>query len=368
MNFLKKLFQSPKSTVATTVVNTYEDFWNWFRQQEKDFFNIIKNRDQRIEEDFFNKLSPKLKELRDGYFFLAGMYDNNTAELIITADGRVKNIIFVEELIAAAPAIAGWKFTALKQPTDMKGFNINMSGYNFTTDNMWFYANELPGYPDEVDVVVVHSDLDENNKEAIGNGIFIYLDNYLGELDFATNIDNISVVSRKDAAGELIPIEKLKEYLVWRQKEFVEKYEGVRRDTENDSYASFEAELENGRPLIAIANTDLLNWDSTPSHPWILHIEIGYKGGQNGMPDDSTYQLLNEIEDQVTEKLKDAEGYLNIGRQTADDTRDVFFACREFRLPSKIMDAIRQRYGNRVAIGYDIYRDKYWRTFDRFRS
>src|SRR5690606_18916075 len=89
--------------------NSYDDFWNWFQKNEKNFFNVIKNNDD-IEEKFLNKISPKLDELKDGFWILAGMYDENTAELVITADGYAKNIVFVEELIYKAPQLKGWKF------------------------------------------------------------------------------------------------------------------------------------------------------------------------------------------------------------------------------------------------------------------
>ena len=82
----------------------------------------------------------------------------------------------------------------------------------------------------------------------------------------------------------MIPIEKLKDFLLWRQKEFIEKYEGTRYNTENDSYNSLEATLNNGKPFFAIVNSALLDWDSKVSHPWILTIEIKYKGHENGMP------------------------------------------------------------------------------------
>ena len=88
--------------------NSYDDFWNWFQKNEKNFFNVIKNNDD-IEEKFLNKISPKLDELKDGFWMLAGMYDENTAELVITADGYAKNIVFVEELINKAPQLKGWK-------------------------------------------------------------------------------------------------------------------------------------------------------------------------------------------------------------------------------------------------------------------
>ena len=61
-----------------------------------------------IEKDFFQNLAPKLNELKNGFYFLTGMYDDNTAELIITPEGVVKNIVFAEELVAAAPPLKGW--------------------------------------------------------------------------------------------------------------------------------------------------------------------------------------------------------------------------------------------------------------------
>ncbi len=58
-----------------------------------------------------------------------------------------------------------------------------------------------------------------------------------------------------------------KEFLTWRQKEFIEKYEGARYDTENDEYSMMEAELESGNMLLAIVNTNLLEWDETSITP-----------------------------------------------------------------------------------------------------
>ncbi len=72
-----------------TQIESNDDFWNWFQNNEKDFFKVIKTQGN-IERDFFNKLSSKLNQLREGYWFLAGMYNNSTAELVLTADGVYK--------------------------------------------------------------------------------------------------------------------------------------------------------------------------------------------------------------------------------------------------------------------------------------
>jgi len=363
MNFLKNIF-----TKKEDPIQSYDDFWNWFKKHERSFYQFVKHKGD-VETFFFAKIAPRLAELKDGFFFLTGMLDSDTVELILTADGAIKNFVFVEELVAAAPEIKGWKFTALKPPTDIKNVSIQMAGYSFAADNISFYANEHASMPDEIDITVVHDALTEDNKRTIINGTYIFLDNFIGELNFATTIDMIKIVGKKDVKADLVPIEKLKDFLIWREKEFVEKYEGVRRNTDADGYAMLEAELENGLGLVAVINTELLQWDAKASHPWIVNLEIKYNGEANrGMPDDATFKLLNEIEDEIIAELKDYDGYLNIGRQTAEGSREIYLACNDFRKPSKVLQAKKLKYAGELEMDYNIYKDKYWQSFNRFMN
>ena len=363
MRILKKLFGKKEEPIKS-----YSDFWNWFQRNEKGFFMAVKL-NGNLEEDFFDKLSPKLEELRDGYFYVAGMCDDNTAELILTADGNAKNIAFVEELVNAAPQINGWKFTSLKPASNIEDVSIEMADNKFNGENISFYSNEVAEYPDEIDITIVHHDLTQENEGQITNGIYIFLDNYLGELDFVNNIDNLTIVGKQEAQKELIPISKLKDFLTWRQKEFVEKYDSTHYDTGNDTYSMFEAEFESGGKLFAVVNTELLNWDSKASHPWISVLTFRYNGrDNNGMPNNSDYKLLNKIEEDIMLELKNSDGYLNIGRQTAKEERKIYFACKDFRQPSKVFFKAQQIYSNSFKIEYDIYKDKYWQSFKRFTS
>jgi hypothetical protein len=315
---------------------------------------------------FFNKLAPKLNKLKKGIFFLTGMCDKETAELVLTPDGSIKNISFVEELVKAAPKIEGWKFTALKPATDT---SIEMAGYKFNTENISFYSNDHVDAPDQIDLAVVHNDLNESNRAALTNGVFIFLENFLGELNFVTTIDQITVIGKKETEKDLVPIGKLKDFLIWREKEFLEKYDGARHSTENNSYALLEAKLDSGNLLLATINTDLLDWDSKASHPWIMNIEIKYDGSRNnGMPDNETSELLNTIEDEIMQYLKDIDGYLYVGHQTAENLREIYFACKDFRKPSNVLYLIKQKYSPNTDIDYDIYKDKYWQSFNRFKS
>lgn len=361
MNFLKSLFNTKEQPITS-----YTDFWNWFQQNERKFYKVIKEQGN-IDKVFFSKLAPKLNELKDGIWFLTGMFDDNTAELILTPDGIIKNIVFVEELVAAAPKMNNWKITALKQPSDSNQYGIEMDAYKFDESKMNFYSVDHQSMPDKIDITITHKDLNKENFAIMTSGIFLALDNSLGELNSVTTIDNVNIINPKDATKELIPLGKLKDFLIWREKEFIEKYKGLRHNTENDNYSALEATLGNGFPLLAVLNTDLLNWDSKASHPWIAVVEIKYNGENNkGMPDDSTYQLLNEIEEKIMAELKDSEGYLNVGRQTADSIREVYFACFDFRKPSKILHQIKKEYQSKIELDFDIYKDKYWESFNRF--
>ena len=294
------------------------------------------------------------------------MLDDNTAELVMTADGIIRNIVFVEELVNAAPPIQGWKFTALKPALDIENVRMNMANYVFDSESLSFYSNDHTDFPDEIDITIIHRDFNDEDNSSITNGTYIFLDNYIGELNSVTTIDNVIVIGKGDAKKELVPIEKLKDFLIWREKEFIEKYEGVLQNTDNAEFSILEAELESGNKLIATINTDILNWGNKASHPWLLNIAIKYESqANNGMPDEETYQLLNEFENKVLEELKDFDGYLNIGRQTADNVREIYFACKDFRKPSKLLHKLTGDNPN-MNITYDIYKDKYWRSFNRF--
>lgn len=346
----------------------YANFWNWFQQHEKAFFAAVKNQ-ENLEEDFFDKLSPQLDTIKESIYFLAGMSGENTAELIFTPDGNIKNIVFTEELVASAPSLANWKFTALKQPAaDGDSFSIDMSGFSFSGDNLSFYVNESAEYPELIDLSVVYDGFDEEEKYTVSNGVYIFLDNYLGELNAVTLIEHLTVIGPDDAQKPCLAICELQAYLLQREQAHLKKYATFRKDTENDSYAGLEATLNNGLPALAVVNTSLLAWDSKVSHPWIVKIEIGYDGSHNnGLPDSAAYEVLDDLESDVMLELKDVDGYLNVARETADSLRTIYFACADFRKPSKTLHAVAAKYASQFSVKYDIYQDKYWQTFKKFQ-
>ncbi|WP_313504000.1 DUF695 domain-containing protein [Kaistella carnis] len=345
--------------------STYQEFWTWFSSNEKDFFNAVKEY-EKIEENFLDVVLPKLKELNDNFFILTGMSDDSTAELIVTVDGQIKDIVYAEELIKVSPSLDHWKFTTLKPESDIEDVIIRMDDYTFTKENIYFYSNEDEYYPDEIDLIFVHDELNDQNENEVINGTYLFIDNYLGELNFVTQIDNFSISSKVDAEKELIPIEKLKDFLSWREREFTEKYDAATIKTTEDSYSLLEGTLENGFPMLATVNVDLLQWDKKASHPWISVLRIKYQGDENnGFPDDKDYDLFNLIEDEMTLELKTEEGNLNLGRETADNIREIYFVSKDFRKISKVLAETVEKYPD-YDMSFEIYKDKYWQSFERY--
>ena len=361
MGFLSSII-GRRSESPTKPIESYADFWDWFAERQSDFHKIVQTKDSaKIEQDVFGPLGTSLRQIKDGFAFLVGMLDGSTADLVFSADGNPKTIVFVEELVAAAPELPRWHFTSLKQPVD--GITLNMNGADFGPDSLSFYATDHAEMPDLVDITVAHKALDEPDAEWAKQGAYVFLDNFLGELNFLTEIDQLDFCGLSRAKKELIPIEALPNYLETRKALFAEKYEGVRVFTDNDNYSLVEAQLQSGGRLVATVNTDLLGWDKKASHPWMLVVTIAFDGANNGgLPDGNTAEKLNEIEDAISSQLKDFNGYLNVGRQAANSERNIFIACVDFREPSKVAYEVQRRYKDTFAIEYEIFKDKYWQT------
>ncbi|MDI9879132.1 DUF695 domain-containing protein [Flectobacillus longus] len=362
MSIIKRFFQKKSAPN-----NPYQEFWNWFSENEKKFFEIVKD-GEKIDEAFFAILSPRLEQLHKGIFFLSGMYDEDIAELILTADGIVKNIVFIEELIEAAPALPNWKITALKQAVDMEDWQIGIEDLIINSPSLSFFPDEYPQYPDEIAITIVYQDYSTEEHGTIVSGIYMFLDNLLGELNAGVQLDQIKIQGPDTSHPDLIPISKLPAYLNWREKEFIEKYESTEIPDDDIPLTTLQATGENEMPLIATINMPLLNWDAKPSFPWVLRLELQYNGQQNdGLPNESDFEILNELEDTLLDNLLDSGLCLYTGRQVGSNVCEFYFTCKNFREPSKKVYELTPEIEQNFKFEYFIYRDKYWRSFEHFR-
>jgi hypothetical protein len=363
MKFLKNLFGFKKETP----INSYQDFWQWFLANESAFYKVLKSKFERdsVDEKVLSPIIAHLQQLNKQFFCQVGMESDNRADLVITPEGDLKTFVFVDELLSFAPKLDNWTFTNLKSASP-SSCSIKMEGYVFSDETIGFYTNVLPQYPDEIDITLAHKDFNEKHKQTITNGSFIYLDSILGEYNSLTLLDAVSIKGI-DPDRALIPMSKLNDFLIWREKEFIEKYKATRLTDEGDVFSTYKAQNENGQANLAIMNTTLLEWAAKPSHPWMLIIETEYDGeDNNGMPNGDLYNLMNQFEDELTVLLPISEGYLNIGRETGLNKRTLYFACKDFKKSSKIAAELIEKYENELTINYDISKDKYWMVLNQY--
>jgi hypothetical protein len=363
MNFLKRIFgtKKPEATLTT------DEFWTWFSGQAAAFHQIVKSR-ENVDDRFLEKLMPRLQSINPGFYCLTGMLDDDMAELIVTSDGVIKLFAFVEDFVQSAPAIQGWKFTALKPPADTKSFSLEYNGYAFNSDNIRFCYNQEDLYPDEIDISLIYENYNEENKDRVVQGCWLFIENSIGEMNMATMLDDVKVIPGCPNGMKAIPIYKLEEFITWREKELVEKYEGTYLSSDADTYSIMNATDADGLPVVASINQNILEWDAKASHPWMLVIEIPYDGeGRNGMPEKKTTDLMNQFEDELTAQLPHSAGYLHLGRETYNSKREIYFACKEFRIVSRAVARHIAQYQHRLAASYEIYKDRYWRSLDHFR-
>ena len=338
-----------------------ENFWSWFLKNKSRFKKVLENSSQA--QQFLDELIRNMKPFNPWFKALAGPYGENRSELIITSDGDIALFCKVEELVNAAPEMEDWKVTAHKPPMGLDRMKINMYGHEFSSDNMNFYPRLDPYYPDEIKLTITHPEYNEDEKDQFQTGGTVFIENALGEVNTATLIDSYEVGAIPNDDVELIPLNKMEEYLRWREKEFIEKYEKMEARKPEESFSVLESEDDGGQPVFATINTGYKNWEFRTAFPWLVQIDVDYKGNEKGMPDKAQSQSLKEIEDHLLENLS-ATDLIYVGHQTHKNRRTIFAYCSDYNIVSKQIHAYIDVSKWVFDIAFFIRKDKYWRNME----
>lgn len=363
--FLKKLFSKKKKKPTHW---TAEQFWIWFVAKQDGFYKRIKKSDDETP-IVLDEILEEVQKFHSGIYGLIGFYEPNVLEFVFTSDGEIKNFVFIDELVAKAPKLSNWKFTRLKPKITHFDPAIHTNDLVFSKEKLSFYTVDDPEYPDEIDIVLLHEDyVKEEDHRAVMNGCLLYLDNCLGELDFATKIDYIDLKRKEEMpkGTETIPIEKLSDYVLWREKEFLQRYEST--DTplpENEKSNLLEAEVD-GYPLFAVVSTCWREWPYKPFYCWAVKLVIHYKGQENGLPSKEQLELIQEYESRFIDSLSFLP-ICHVGRTTHQHESTVYLYTNEYNQVSRsISQFLADTASESFEVTYHIYRDKYWRNVGRF--
>jgi hypothetical protein len=340
-------------------------FWQWFEENEHRFRKLEKNdSDQAL--SFLEELIQHMQPYNPYLKALAGPDSNGNYELIITSDGDIALFSTVEELVKAAPQLPNWVFTAHKPALGFEGISIDLYGLQFSTETTSFYPLVLDEYPDEVNIVITHNGYTKDMDDHFQAGGMIYLENGLGEVNTATKIDNYETGPVPDAEKgiEIIPIAKLHEYLNWREKEFVEKYESV-PDERPDTYHLLEAEDRDGKKMLLTVNMDCRYWDKKPAYSWLLQVNINYNGDDGGFPSEEQLIELQTLEEELFSLLPEDRTIL-AGNKTYDNCRNIYFYVSDYKTTAVLLTQYIESKVTNYEILFFIRRDKYWRIMEQY--
>lgn len=349
------------------IIDAADMFWQWFVNNEHRFRGLEKNdSDQALL--FLDELISQMKPFNPWLKALAGPYSGNRYELIITADGDVALFGKVEELVARAPKLNKWKFTAHKPALGFEGISIDLYEKKFNVDTTCFYPIVREEYPDEVNIVLTHVDYNEEDDDQFQAGGMIYLENGLGEENTATKIDHYETgaLPAPDSGIEVIPISKLADYLGWREKEFVEKYESVHAQRPEENFNLLEAEDTDGKMMMVTIDAGFKEWPLRPAFPWYLQVDINYQGDNSGLPTGAQLEELQQLEQQIVQILTANGAAWFTGHRTYDNVRNIYFYASEYKTSSQQMHRFIETVQTPYTILFFIRKDKYWQNMEMY--
>jgi hypothetical protein len=345
--------------------HTPGSFWQWFSKNQ-DHFDQLNETNAEEAPARLNEIVEELKKYDPWFKALLGKYDDTSSELVITADGDIALFVKVEQFIEQAPALTGWRFTAHKPPLGFDEISIEMHGKTFSVDTVNFYPLIDPVYPDRVSIVFTHNEYDESKAEDFQTAASIYIQNALGELNTATEIDHYDIRSEPGDKSIMIPVAKLNDYLTWRAKEFVEKYDHASIKLPEELFYTIEGQDASGNIMMAIAVASYEHWDYKPVYCWWIRIEMEYAEAENGLPAPGTLQLLQDTEEKAVQLLTRQAGIIYTASKTFRGCRTIYFYAKNYRDSSLLLYDFCEKAGGELELGFFIEKDKYWQNMEEF--
>lgn len=158
-------------------------FWSWFTSHSAEIATI-----ERGDEPIADALHEELKKVRSELTFELGPR-MVPRELIVSADGLREAFPAVASLVAAAPAMSGWKAIAFRQRKP--GFVLEYDGVKLSADDVRMTTSPEPSGKTAVELYV--AGLTPANKKKMEGACLLLLDATLGEYDVETRLGVIDI-------------------------------------------------------------------------------------------------------------------------------------------------------------------------------
>lgn len=199
-------------------------FWSWFQEYKNELYYLHKY-NLEVQSYYFGELTSKLEDYDKSLGYIIKYPETiGKAEMVITANGNPDGQIYVRNLIAQAPNLSNWKFTAFIQPIidleecrqgkddpyEFNEFTIKASDIKWLplehheATNKWSLMVYIMGYKQIIKDI---------GSSAVEDYIYTILQDLLGEAILYKKIGNLYYDDLLFNQLELLPIHELPEYL-----------------------------------------------------------------------------------------------------------------------------------------------------------
>jgi hypothetical protein len=178
-------------------------FWRWFKDHRVEVGKV-----KRADEPIAKQLASELHKVDPRLIFELGI-GTEPKELIISADGIREVFPAVKRLVAAAPAIPGWKVVAFR-PRKGAGLTIEVGGgTKLGADDLYFVVLPTAKPPAPVDLMLYVPGLGGPDDEAVKQVSYLLLDATLGEHDVETKVGGIALKPASEKPASAKPLRDL---------------------------------------------------------------------------------------------------------------------------------------------------------------
>ena len=195
-------------------------FWNWFLANNEDYLNLNDDELTHVKKQkLLDQFLFHLHDYCDKLYFEIGGWPGQEQELIITADGNKDYFGFVDELIANAPVIENWQFTAFLQPHELD-YTSNFEDVELKPLEMWFLPLNSASQPKSIGLRISLPNYDAvKESEWLEAAVFRVIDTVLGEKAFALDVDHIEISSLASNPEEqgMMELKDLPAFIKWKK-------------------------------------------------------------------------------------------------------------------------------------------------------
>lgn len=180
-------------------------FWTWFKDHRLEIAKI-----KKADEPIANEIASELHKVDPRLIFELGI-GIEPKEFIVSADGRREVFNAVKRLVAAAPAVPGWKIIAFR-PRKSADLTIELGeGTKLGANDLYFMVLPTTKPPAPLDIIVYVPGLGENKDkdDALKQVGFLLLDATLGEYDTETRLGGVAFRSTAEKPPSAKPLRDL---------------------------------------------------------------------------------------------------------------------------------------------------------------